>query len=142
MKKSISIFLKITELILLGLFTLILVRSAFDIYNNFAYDKAIIKDSPYGYTPLLNNTDNYTQYERNIMSGEYVYVMDWLSSNNGRIAFAKVKSRLTEGYINKDLLVQTNINIKPIFSVISLVLIFIYFTLKVYRKFQLKTKFI
>lgn len=134
MKKYLSIFFKFTELILLVILTFILVRSALDIYNNFAYDKAIIKDSPFGYTPLLSDPKNYSNFSRQVYSGEYVYVEDWLSAYNGRVVFAKVKSRLSEGYINKDLLVQCNINIKPIISMMMLLILFSYISYKTYKR--------
>ncbi len=117
------------------LLTFILVRSALDIYNNFAYDKAIIKDSPFGYTPLLSDPMNYSNFSRQVYSGEYVYVEDWLSAYNGRVVFAKVKSRLNEGYINKDLLVRCNINLKPIISMILLLLVFTMISFKIYKRF-------
>ncbi len=136
MRKYISIFFKFTELILTVLLAFILIRSALDIYNNFAYDKAIIRDSPFGYTPLLNDPKNFSNYDRQVFSGEYVYVVDWLSAYNGRVIFAKVKSRLLEGYINKDLLVRTNINLKPIVSVLLLLCMFSFLSLKAFRKFS------
>ncbi len=135
MRKILRIFFRLCELIFLGIFVFILIRSALDIYNNFAYDKAIIIDSPYGSTPLLNNPKNYTNYNRDVLSGEYVYVEDWLSAYNGKVVFAKVKSRLTEGYINKDLLVETNINIKPIIAVLLLSLTFGLIIRKAYHRF-------
>jgi hypothetical protein len=137
LRKHISIFLKVTELVLVGLISFILIRSALDIYNNFAYDKAIIKDSPYGFTPLLSNPRNYSNFEREILSGEYVYVVDWLSAYNGKVVFAKVKSRLVEGYINKDLLVAANINLKPIISIFFLMILFSCLVFKFYKRFAL-----
>jgi hypothetical protein len=104
----------------------ILVNSALDIYNTFAYDKAIIKDSPYGYTPLLRDPNNFMSSQGRMLSGEFVYVEDWLSAYHNHVAFAKVKSKLKEGYINKDLLVETHLNIKPMISVIVLLLMLIY----------------
>ncbi len=118
--------------------SVVLVNSALDIYNNFAYDKAILKDSPYGWTPLLADPQDYSSGEGMILSGEFVYVVDWVSAYNGktRIAFAKVKSKLKEGYINKELLVETNINIKPIISAILLLIVFSYSARKLYLKFS------
>ncbi len=116
----------------------ILFSSALDIYNTFAYDRAILKDSPYGYTPLLRDPSNFMSSNGRILSGEFVYVQDWLSAYHNHIAFAKVKSKLKEGYINKDLLVETNINIKPIVSVIILFGIFIYAIKKVYYTVKLR----
>jgi len=101
---------------------IVLLNSAFDIYNDFAYDRAILRENPYGYTPMLKNVNDYSSGSRFIKGGDYVYVEDWLSAHNGRIAFAKVRSKFDWGYINKDLLVETNINVLPVFS--SLILIF------------------
>lgn len=113
----------------------ILSFSALDIYNNFAYDKAILKDSPYGYTPMLSNPKDYSSMNNEIKSGEYVYVMDWLSAYNSKVVFAKVKSRFNEGYINKDLLVQANLNLNPIISSLLILMIFIFSARKAYKKF-------
>lgn len=135
MREYFSILSKLFLLVLICFITFILIRSSLDIYNNFAYDKAIIKDSPFGYTPLLNSPKDYSNYNREIHSGEYVYVVDWLSAYNGKVIFAKVKSRLNEGYVNKELLVQTNLNVKPIISLILLITIFVYSLRKVYHKF-------
>ena len=137
MKKIKSFFLKFFEFLFLGIVTFILIRSSLDIYNNFAYDRAIIKDSPYGYTPLLKDPLNYTNINKDIYSGEYVYVVDWLSAYNGKVAFAKVKSRLEEGYVNKELLVETHLNVKPIISIILLIFIFTFLMNKSYHKFAL-----
>ena len=116
----------------------ILVNSALDIYNTFAYDRAILKDSPYGYTPLLEDPANFSSSEGRILSGEFVYVKDWLSAYHNNIAFAKVRSKLKEGYINKELLVETNINIKPIVSAIILLGMLIYTIRKIYGTIKLK----
>jgi len=101
-------------------FCIVLLNSAFDIYNDFAYDKAIVKESPYGYMPILKDVNIYTSGSRYIKSGDYVYVEDWLSAHNGRIVFAKVRSKFDWGYINKDMLVETNINVIPVFSTLML----------------------
>lgn len=116
----------------------VLVNSALDIYNNFAYDKAILKDSPYGWAPLLADPQDYSSGDGMILSGEFVYVVDWVSAYNGktRIAFAKVKSKLKEGYVNKELLVETNINIKPVISAVLLLIVFSYSARKLYLKFS------
>ncbi|MGH2575252.1 MAG: hypothetical protein ACRDFC_06085 [Ignavibacteria bacterium] len=119
--------------------TYILANSALDIYNTFAYEKAIVKDSPYGYTPLLVSPNDYTSSEKKILSGEYVYVEDWLSAYNNKVVFAKVKSKLSEGYINKELLVQTNLNVRPIISVLLLSLILAFSTRKIFHKFLNKS---
>jgi hypothetical protein len=128
--------------ILLGLLmfiiSVILVNSAMDFYNNFAYDKAILKDTPYGWTPLLRDPQNYGSGEGMVLSGEFVYVEDWLSAYNQqtKIAFAKVKSKLREGYVNRDLLVETNINVKPIISVLLLLGVFSYSIKRLFIKFR------
>ena len=114
----------------------ILISSALDLYNNFAYDRAVLRDSPYGYTPLLSDPKDYSTASREIRSGDYVYVVDWLSAYNSRVVFAKVKSRLSEGYINKDLLVQTNINILPVLSSVILLTILILSLRITYKKFS------
>lgn len=109
-------------------FCIVLLNSAFDIYNDFAYDKAIVKESPYGHTPMLQNVNNYSSGSRFVKSGDYVYVEDWLSAHNGRIAFATVRSGFDRGYINREMLVETNINIMPVFSTLILLIItFVFF---------------
>jgi hypothetical protein len=117
----------------------VMINSALDIYNNFAYDKAIVKDSPYGSVPLLQDPNNYHSGNSKILSGQFVYVVDWLSAYNNKIVFAKVRSKLKEGYINKELLTRTNINVKPIISVILLTFIFIYILKKLYHRIHIKT---
>ena len=137
MRKILRLSFKALSVLLLFVTALILVNSALDIYNNFAYDKAILKDSPYGYTPLLKDPQNYSSGESRILSGEFVYVEDWLSAynQNTRISFAKVKSKLKEGYVNKDLLVETNINVKPIISGLLLLGAFVFSMRKLFLKF-------
>jgi hypothetical protein len=114
----------------------VLANSAIDIYNNFAYDKAILRDTPYGYAPLLENPNDYHSGNANIKSGEFVYVEDWLSAYNGRVEFAKVKSKLSSGYINREMLVQTNINIMPIVSFLLLSFMFFVTLKKLYNKYS------
>jgi hypothetical protein len=133
-RKIISFVSSGTGYILLALGVWVLINSSLDIYNNFAYEKAILKDSPYGGTPLLINPKDYSSADGFIKCGDFVYVEDWLSAGNGNIVFAKVKSKLKEGYINKELLVPANINVKPI---ISILLLFVIFTLT-FRKFYYK----
>ncbi len=111
------------------MFTAVLINSSFDIYNNFAYDKAILRETPYGYTPMLHDVNNYHSGQKKIRSGEFVYVEDWISAHDGRIVFAKVRSKFDWGYINRDLLVKTNINVIPIIS-IMLLLGFVYLFFK------------
>lgn len=114
----------------------ILINSALDLYNDFTYDRAILKDSPYGYTPILQDPKDYSSMNSEIRSGEYVYVVDWLSASNTRVVFAKVKSKFKEGYVNKDLLVQANMNINPVLSSMLLLTIFIFSAVKAYKKFS------
>ena len=123
-------------MLFLFIVSVVLMNSALDVYNNFAYDKAILKDSPYGWTPLLADPQDYSSGDGMVLSGEYVYVEDWLSAynNNTRIAFAKVRSKLKAGYVNKELLVETNMNIKPIISAILLLIVFAYSARKLYLK--------
>ena len=125
---------KIFMLVFLSLCLVVLVNSALDIYNNFAYDKAVIRESPYGSTPMLINPKDYHSADGLIKSGDYVYVVDWLSAYENKVAFAKVKSKLKEGYINNVLLVETNLNVKPVISLFLLVLFTIYFIRKIYIK--------
>jgi hypothetical protein len=136
LKKILQLLLKSFLSILLALTAFVLINSALDIYNDFAYDKAIMKDTPYGWTPLLQNPADWGSANGMIVSGEFVYVVDWLSAYNNRVAFAKVKSKLKEGYINKDLLVETNLNIKPVVSIILLLIMFVYSLKRLYFKFS------
>jgi hypothetical protein len=137
MRKLFRILFKAFLGLILFIITVILINSALDIYNNFAYDKAILKDTPYGWTPLLRDPQNYGSGEGMVLSGQFVYVEDWLSAYNRktRISFAKVKSKLKEGYVNKDLLVETNINVKPIISALLLMGAFVYSLRKLFLKF-------
>jgi len=120
-----KIFLKALLSLLVLSLSAILLNSSLDLYNDFVYDKAIIKENPYGYTPMLKDVHNYSSGAKNIRSGDFVYVEDWLSAHNGRLAFAKVRSKFDWGYINKDLLVETNINIIPPMSALMLLLIIV-----------------
>lgn len=120
----------------LSFLTYALVNSSLDIYNNFAYDKAILKYTPYGYMPLLKNPYDYHSEVANIKGGDFVYVEDWTSAYNGRVVFAKVKSKLNSGYMNQDMLVETNINIMPIISVLMLSFMFVYTFKKFYNKYS------
>ncbi len=114
----------------------ILIYSAVDVYNNFAYERAIVKDSPYGMTPLLLDPKDYGSADGFINSGDFVYVEDWISAVNGRIVFSKVKTKFKEGYINKELLVPTNLNLKPMISMLLLLAIFFIVSRKLYYKFS------
>jgi hypothetical protein len=137
MRKLLKISLNTLTMLLLFAVTAVLINSALDIYNNFAYDKAILKDTPYGWTPLLSDPQDYSSGDGMVLAGEFVYVEDWLSAynQNTRIAFAKVRSKLKQGYVNKELLVQTNINLKPIISSFLLLIVFIYSVRKLYLKY-------
>jgi hypothetical protein len=135
-RKIIGTSLKIVLILLLAASVFVLINSSLDIYNNFAYDKAILKDTPHGWTPFLQNPQDWGSANGIVLSGEFVYVVDWLSAYNNRVAFARVKSKLKEGYINRDLLVETNVNLKPIISVFFLSIIFAYTFKKLYFKFS------
>lgn len=115
-----------------------LIISALDIYNDFAYDKAILKHSPYGYTPMLEDPNDYGSWQSKLKNGDFVYVEDWTSAVNGRVVFAKVKSKLNTGYVNQDLLVETNINVMPVFSVMLLGFIFTLLFRKFYNLYHRK----
>lgn len=136
MKNQLENIAKVFTVVFLLLCIAVLINSALDIYNNFAYDKAIIRESPYGSTPLLQNPKDYHSANGLIKSGDFVYVVDWLSAYENNTAFAKVKSKLKEGYINNRLLIETNLNIKPVVSVILLTLLLFYLTKKIYFKFN------
>ncbi len=136
MRKLFRLSFKTLMMLFLMVVSVVLMNSAMDIYNNFAYDKAILKDTPYGWTPLLADPMDYSSGDGMVLSGEFVYVEDWLSAynNNTRIVFAKVRSKMKAGYINKELLVKTNLNIKPIFSALLLLFVFVYSARKLYLK--------
>jgi hypothetical protein len=136
MRRALIIFFEALSVLLLAAIMYVLVNSSLDVYNNFAYDKAILRDTPYGYAPLLENPYDYNSGLKNVKSGEFVYVEDWLSAYNGRVVFAKVKSKLNSGYINRDMLVETNINIIPIISVLLLGFMFMYTLKKLYNKYS------
>lgn len=121
--------------LLILIILLLLVRSSLDIYNTFAYDKAIVKESPYGYVPLLQNPADWHSSSEEVFSGQFVYVEDWVRAYNNRITFAKVKKRLKGGYINKELLVEAKLDIKPVVSLILLTLILTFITIRLFRKF-------
>ena len=111
-----------------------LVNSSLDIYNNFAFDKAILRSTPYGYVPLLQDPGNYQSANSEVKGGDFVYVENWESANNGRIVFAKVRTKLNSGYVNNKMLVEANINVMPIFSVLMLGLMLFYSFRKIYKK--------
>jgi len=113
---------------------IVLLNSAFDIYNDFVYDRAILKDNPYGYTPLLKNVNDYSGTSRMIKGGEYVYVEEWLSAHDGRVAFAKVRSKFDWGYINREMLVETNINVIPVISTLVLIMLTFLFVRNLVKK--------
>jgi hypothetical protein len=135
MKRLIRYVFKALGILLLTAFTYSLALSALDIYNDFAYDKAILKHTPYGYTPILEDPHDYGSWLSRVKGGDFVYVEDWTSAVNGRVVFAKVKSKLNTGYINQDLLVETNINIIPIVSILLLGIIVVYWSRKLYNLF-------
>lgn len=112
------------------------VLSSLDIYNDFAYDRAILRQTPYGYTPMLHDVSNYGSWKDKLKAGEYVYVEDWTSQKNGRVIFAKVKSGFQTGYINRDMLVRANVNPMPVISVILLALMFVYALVKLIKYYS------
>ena len=138
MRAGLKIFIKALLFIFVILFISVLLNNSFDIYNDFAYDKAIIRESPYGYTPMLKNVHDYSSSTKNLKSGDFVYVEDWLSAHNGRIAFAKVRSKFEWGYVNNKLLVETNINVVPIISGLMLISILILILKNFYRRLIFK----
>lgn len=111
-----------------------MVNSSLDIYNNFAYDKAVLRYTPYGYVPLLDNPNDYHSSNADVKGGDFVYVENWESADNGSVVFAKVRSKLSSGYVNNRMLVETNINVMPIVSVLMLTLILVFTVRKVYLK--------
>lgn len=111
-----------------------MVNSSLDIYNNFAYDKAVLRYTPYGYVPLLDNPNDYHSSNADVKGGDFVYVENWESADNGSVVFAKVRSKLSSGYVNRRMLVEANINVLPIFSVVMLSLILVFTVRKVYLK--------
>jgi hypothetical protein len=113
-------------------------NSSIDIYNNFAYDRAITRNTPYGYIPLLNDYNNYSDYDYKIKGGDYVYVENWQAASNGKIIFAKVRSQFNSGYINNRLLVGANINVVPIVSVLLLIFLSVILIRKVYLFMKLR----
>ena len=134
MKRASLLILK--ALFFVILFSLIyqMLNSSLDIYNNFAYDKAVLRYTPYGYVPLLDNPNDYHSSNADVKGGDFVYVENWESADNGSVVFAKVRSKLSSGYVNNRMLVETNINVMPIFSVLMLTLILVFTVRKVYLK--------
>ena len=134
MKRASLLILK--ALFFVILFSLIyqMVNSSLDIYNDFAYDKAVLRYTPYGYVPLLDNPNDYHSSNADVKGGDFVYVENWESADNGSVVFAKVRSKLSSGYVNNRMLVETNINVMPIFSVLMLTLILVFTVRKVYLK--------
>lgn len=134
MKRASLLILK--ALFFVILFSLIyqMVNSSLDIYNNFAYDKAVLRYTPYGYVPLLDNPNDYHSSNADVKGGDFVYVENWESADNGSVVFAKVRSKLSSGYVNNRMLVETNINVMPIVSVLMLTLILVFTVRKVYLK--------
>ncbi|HRJ84521.1 MAG: hypothetical protein IAE93_01585 [Ignavibacteria bacterium] len=134
MKRVTLLFVKALFVILLFAVVQQMVSSSLDIYNNFAYDKAILRYTPYGYVPLLDNPNDYHSSNAEIKGGDFVYVENWESADNGSVVFAKVRSKFSTGYVNNRMLVEANLNVMPIFSVVMLVLIFVFTVKKVYSK--------
>lgn len=130
-------FFKALLVISLTAVCIILLNSSFDLYNDFAYDKAIVKDNPYGHTPLLQNVNNYSSSSSSVKGGDYVYVEEWLAAHNGRIAFSRVRSKFDWGYINREMLVETNINVLPVISTLILLMIVFFIVKNLVKKFIL-----
>ena len=134
MKRVTLLVLKALFFTVLFAFVYQMVNSSLDIYNNFAYDKAVLRYTPYGYVPLLDNPDDYHSSNADVKGGDFVYVENWESADNGSVVFAKVRSKLSYGYVNRRMLVEANINVMPIISVLILSLMLIFTVRKVYLK--------
>ena len=134
MKRASLLILKAFFFVILFSLIYQMVNSSLDIYNNFAYDKAVLRYTPYGYVPLLDNPNDYHSSNADVKGGDFVYVENWESADNGSVVFAKVRSKLSSGYVNNRMLVETNINVMPIFSVLMLTLILVFTVRKVYLK--------
>jgi len=134
MKRVSLLIIKALFVILLFAIVQQMVLSSLDIYNNFAYDKAILRYTPYGYVPLLDNPNDYHSSNAEVKGGDFVYVENWESADNGIVVFAKVRSKLSTGYVNNRMLVEANLNVMPIFSVLMLGLLFVFTARKVYLK--------
>jgi hypothetical protein len=120
MKRVPLLILKALFFLMLFAVTYQMVNSSLDIYNNFVYDKAVLRLTPYGYVPLLQDPFDYKSADAEVKGGDFVYVENWESADNGRVVFAKVKSKFSTGYVNNRLLVEANINVMPIVSVLFL----------------------
>jgi hypothetical protein len=134
MKRASLLILKALFFVVLFAVIYQMVNSSLDIYNNFAYDKAVLRYTPYGYVPLLDDPNNYHSSNADVKGGDFVYVENWESADNGSVVFAKVRSKLSSGYVNNRMLVETNINVMPIISVLMLSLILVFTVRKVYLK--------
>ena len=137
MKRAIRISSKALGFMALGIFTYALINSSLDIYNNFVYDKAVLRYTPYGYVPLLDDPNDYMSYNAEVKGGDFVYVENWESADNGKIVFARVKSKLNTGYVNRRMLVEANINVMPVISVLLLSVMFFYTAKKIYKKLNI-----
>lgn len=137
MRRAARIFSKALGYIILGISTYALINSSLDIYNNFVYDKAVLRYTPYGYVPLLNDPNDYQSSNAEVKGGDFVYVENWKSADNGRIVFAKVKSKLHTGYVNRRMLVEANLNVMPVISVLLLGLLFFYSAKRLYNKLNI-----
>lgn len=136
MKRVSLLSVKALFFIVLFAFIYQMVNSSLDIYNNFAYDKAVLRFTPYGYVPLLDDPNDYHSSNADVKGGDFVYVENWESANNGSVVFAKVRSKLSSGYVNNRMLVEANINVMPIISVLLLSLLLVFTIRKVYLKIQ------
>jgi hypothetical protein len=135
LKRGIGFLFKALLLLFLVFVTEALINSSLDIYNSFAYDKAILRYTPYGYVPLLNSPMDYRNSSSKVKGGEFVYVENWESADNGSVVFAKVRSKFSSGYVNKRMLVRANMNIMPVVSVLLLGTMFFFTIIKIYKKY-------
>lgn len=134
MKRVTLLILKALFFVLLFAVSYKMVNSSLDIYNDLAYDKAVLRLTPYGYVPLLQDPYDYSSADVHVKGGDFVYVENWESADNGRVVFAKVRSKLSSGYVNNRMLVEANINVMPIVSVLFLGIILVFSVRKVYLK--------
>lgn len=110
----------------------VLTNSLLDFYNNIAYGKAIIRETPFGSVPLLKSPADFQSSETLVKSGDFVYIVDKISAYEQNIVFSKVKSKLKEGYVNSEMLVETEVNVKPFLSAILTIIILLFFSKKIY----------
>ncbi len=140
MKRAALFAVKALFFVLITAIVYQLADSSLDIYNNFAYDKAVLRTTPYGYVPLLKNPFDYQSWGPEVKGGDFVYVENWESADNGRVVFAKVRSKFNSGYINNRMLVEANLNVMPVLSVLMLAGFIALFSRKAYNFLQRRFK--